>query len=646
MSEASTPDAVAAQAQSRGDGSPSGTPSGDAKSVGANLHRTYERGDGVARVAHAPYQRQRNDPLYRKLRIYSVDPSTPRLEGAVALVDVPFEPLEPGPVGRLFKVDDYDPDQGTRYRPADLDDPMVLIRSGYEPSQSDPRFHQQMVYAVCSNVYAAFRAALGRQIGWRPGLDKLVLRPHAGVMENAYYDASAGSIEFGYYPAREGTQSTLPGGFVFACLSHDIIAHEVTHALLDGLRAEFSRPSGPDVIAFHEAFADLIAIFQRFSYREVVQNAIRRTKGDITRAGYLTELARQFGNTTGKRAALRDALGISAEGGLPKQYCDALEAHDLGSVLVSAVFDAFAKIYQRKTERYLRLATHGTGVLPEGEIPHELQTLLAEVVAKLASQFLSICIRAIDYCPPVGLTFGDYLRALITADFDLVPDDPWDYRGALIEAFRRRNIYPRHAASLSEDALLWRGTRLELPPIDGLSFARLKFHGDPACVADDEELRRQADVLGEFVTRSEYLHEFGLVSADDPRLEGDEVSLPRIESIRSARRTGPDGQIIFDLVAEVTQSRTVRARASCPTFAYHGGATIILDPHGQVRYVVLKSLLGAERLERRCEFLLGQMGQHYWEVSGGAYVPRRQLFGLLHSEQEDSGVEGGQERNT
>ena len=34
-----------------------------------------------------------------------------------------------------------------------------------------------------------------------------------------------------------------------------------------------------------------------------------------------------------------------------------LEAHELGSVLVAAVFEAFANIYQRKTARYLRLAT-------------------------------------------------------------------------------------------------------------------------------------------------------------------------------------------------------------------------------------------------------------------------------------------------
>jgi hypothetical protein len=42
---------------------------------------------------------------------------------------------------------------------------------------------------------------------------------------------------------------------VFTCLSQDIIAHEVTHALLDGMHRRFNEPSNLDVLAFHEAFA-------------------------------------------------------------------------------------------------------------------------------------------------------------------------------------------------------------------------------------------------------------------------------------------------------------------------------------------------------------------------------------------------------
>jgi hypothetical protein len=38
-------------------------------------------------------------------------------------------------------------------------------------------------------------------------------------------------------------------------------------------------------------------------------------------------------------------------------------------------------------------------------------------------------------CPPVDLRFGDFLRAMITADHDLVPDDPFGYREAIVMRF-------------------------------------------------------------------------------------------------------------------------------------------------------------------------------------------------------------------
>ena len=53
----------------------------------------------------------------------------------------------------------------------------------------------------------------------------------------------------------------MKGESVFTCLSHDVIVHELTHALLDGLRPHFTIPTQIDVLAFHEAFADLIACF-------------------------------------------------------------------------------------------------------------------------------------------------------------------------------------------------------------------------------------------------------------------------------------------------------------------------------------------------------------------------------------------------
>ena len=73
-----------------------------------------------------------------------------------------------------------------------------------------------------------------------------------------------------------------------------------------------------------------------------------------------------------------------------------------------------------------------------------------------------MCIRALDYCPPVDITFGEYLRALITADFDLVPDDDrLPHRG------HRGVPPPRHLSrdvrTLSIESLRWHPPQIDMP---------------------------------------------------------------------------------------------------------------------------------------------------------------------------------------
>jgi len=129
------------------------------------------------------------------------------------------------------------------------------------------------------------------------------------------------------------------------------------------------------------------------------------------------------------------------------------EPHARGAILVAAVFDAFLAIYRRRVADLLRIATSGSGVLPEGELHPDLVNRLASEAATTAQHVLNMCLRALDYCPPVDINFGDYLRAVITADIDLVPDDDLGYRIAFIEAFRRRGIYPRDVRALSVESL-------------------------------------------------------------------------------------------------------------------------------------------------------------------------------------------------
>jgi hypothetical protein len=129
-----------------------------------------------------------------------------------------------------------------------------------------------------------------------------------------------------------------------------------------------------------------------------------------------------------------------------------MEPHERGSILVAAVFEAFINIYKSRVEDLLRISTSGTGLLPS-QLQPDLVNRLASEASKSASHVLSMCIRAIDYCPPVDITFGDYLRAIITADIDLVNDDARNYRLYFIDAFRRRGIYPKNIKTLSVESL-------------------------------------------------------------------------------------------------------------------------------------------------------------------------------------------------
>ena len=627
----STTAPVAAVAQTRDEGSSPAAAAARPAPAGAQQGR-YDIDPGVTRtVAHMPAP-GRELPLYRPLRIFTSDPSASQLEGAVTAINVQYEPLGPGPEGRLFSVDNHDACTGQDYVRADLDAPYAMLGKGYDPAPSDVRFHQQMVYAVCCNVYAAFRVALGRDVTWgflrTDDAGRLKLRPHAFRGVNAHYDKEQGALCFGYEqaPDLKGAIRVLPGEYVFTCLSHDIITHELSHAILDGLRSNFSTPSGPDVAAFHEAIADLIAIFQRLGYRELVHAAVRKTRGLPEQARQLVELARQAGYATGCNGALREALD---DGAALRQYDESLEPHALGSVLVAAVFDAFLAVYRRKTARYLRLATDGTGQLRPGELPADLADLLAEKISALASQFQMLLIRAIDYCPPVDIRFGEFLRALVTADHDLVRDDRWHYRDALIDAFSRRGILPRGVYNLSEQALLWNPPRMKHAPLTKLSFGELRFEGDPGCPAGSAELLRQAGVLGDYVARPEMAQEFGLVPPGTQGFPPGGIGRPRVMSIRTARRIGPDSQIVFDLVAEVVQHCRVQPADGSPAFTAMGGSTVILGPDGSFRYVISKSILGAGRTQRRADFLACPRGRRYWTVENGEYRLKGEFFRML-----------------
>ena len=555
-----------------------------------------------------------NSPPSRPLKVYAFDPTRGRALGNFMTVHVPYEKLEPGPVGRLLQVIDYDGTTDTYYRPVNLDDPNILLRNGIEPNESDPQFHQQMVYAVASETVKYFEYALGRPIRWKSSQTLktkskyLRIFPHAMREANAYYDSSLKALLFGYFNASKTDPGlNAPGQTVFKCLSHDIIAHETTHAIIDGIRDKFDELSSSDAPAFHEAFADIVALFQHFSYQEVLVDVIRRTggrmyvsevqaeiqpsvRGPVIQAELIEEnplvgLAKQFGDAMGMRKALRSALGTLPNSKLLDKY---FEPHLRGSILVAAVFDAFFTIYVKRSADLMRIARTSGAAPSSGEIHPDLANRLSRDAAKAAGQFLTICIRSIDYLPVTDITFGDFLRAIITADYDLVDNDYYGYRAAIIEAFRSRGITVEGVASYSEESLLWRPPEAvggkELPICEGLKFDTIPSKKVAKNQEHDDEFWKQYNHNKEILIR------FAKENSEILGLKKDsEIEL----HFNKVYRVGPDGNIRPDVICQLIQQREVQLDPKNPKsakFKFFGGTTLILSQKGKIRYAIKKPL--------------------------------------------------------
>lgn len=626
-------------------------------------------------------------PVFRSLAAYAFDPSlTQRLDtrdiGRFTF-HVPWEDLAPGPTGEYLEVVDRDPANESFYAPVDLDHPYLLAQGGLPPSEGTPQFHQQMAYAVASLTILYFERALGRKALWSPGpppdganpnddsryVQRLRIYPHALREANAYYSPARKALLFGYFRATaDDPGEHLPGGFVFTCLSHDIVAHETTHALLDGMHRKFAQATNPDLPALHEAFADVVALLQHFTFPEIVRDQIARSRGALrTQETLLGSLATEFGRATGARGALRDAIGRRdpATGAWrrhvpdPTEYGKTDEPHARGAILVSAIFDAFLAIYERRTRDLMRLATGGSGVLPEGAAIHpDLVGRLADQAARTAEHVLGICIRGLDYCPPVDVTFGEYLRALVTADRDLVPDDDLGYRIAIVEAFRRRAIYPRDVRTLAEESLLWRDPESDpVRPSQRLldvfkslrddARAHLDEISREALFHESRALRRNlhdriAEVLGDGKVGEKDAEFLGLALGPEVRIGGkDGATLElnggfEVHAARFADRVGPDGQLVTQCIVELLQRGRVVDSTGEP-IPFEGGSTIVVslrEPARSVavKYVIRKRITSATRLARQRAFLAARAEGTLWGTyfGGRPALVEAEPFAVMH----------------
>lgn len=552
----------------------------------------------------------------RWLSIIAQDPRVEH-EGRIlrARVAVPDERLAPGPRGYRVHVIDYDASSDTLYRasrPASGTDRYEKAKDAV--LLGDPGFHAQNVYAIVMRTVARFELALGRRVPWGFPSHQLKVVPHAFVDANAFYANDQEALLFGYFGGREDT--------VFSCLSHDVVAHEATHALLDGVRPALDKPSSPDQAAFHEGFADVVALLSVFSLPEVVgallrgrhepadsrRIAKRLTRREALKNSSLFRLAEQMGDEMQavRGRALRQSLDLEPSRRLLRSPAYA-EPHHRGEILVAALLNAFLDAW---VDRLRRLGEVSPGELDLSRV--------VEDGAEAADTLLTMAIRALDYLPPVDLEFSDYLSALLTADRESRPDDTkYRYRRMLLEGCRRYGIDPRSDA----DGGYWREA-----PRD-LDYAGTHL----------ESLQRDPQEVFRFLWENH----------DDLGLHGDAYT--RVAYVRPVVRVGQDGFILRETVAEYTQQIALEARElrtlgierprgmpADKEVVVYGGGTLVFDEHGHLKFHIRNAIDDGPRQTARLGYLwqAGLLEPGTSRLAGLASLHRRRAIDLRRPSRE------------
>ena len=268
------------------------------------------------------------------------------------------------------------------------------------------RFHQLNTYAIAARATELVELELGRPLRWGFEGSRLLVVPHAGILENAFYSAESHSLQFYSFMGNGRRRRAY-----HTALAHDIVAHETGHAILDAVRPRYYEPFEPETSALHEAVGDLCAVFAALSH-EVIQ---RRVAGSLDRLNLLSEIAEGFeeagAHGWGSIRSLVDAT--------PSDWKDTIEPHDLSLKLSSTIYLALRKVHQTLMRR--------------GESRLSALDTARTVIQRMA-------VRALDFLPPADCTIAEYAEALLAADRSVHPTDDSGYRAIVHGVLARRGL--------------------------------------------------------------------------------------------------------------------------------------------------------------------------------------------------------------
>ena len=476
--------------------------------------------------------------------------TTPDGTPLATTLTVPRERLLPGPVGARFGLM-----VSTRHPGTTMQCSLTADSAGWriEDRQPPPDLDQlladrtflaQHVYAVASATLAMFESTLGRRIPWnvtnRLGVSMFDAVNYAATG----YDRDDHVVRFGH--KRDGRGAS----HVPLALFHDLVAHEISHAVIDGYRPRWADAQAtPQQFAIHEAFSDLVAILSVFATSARVEQQL--ATGAAHPGDRSPTLRRQdlpasglFGIADGlfsrSPSSPSGAAGRPLSDPSPLNWRSEPEPHHQGEVVVRAALQALLHLWNDRINE------------PGGDVSRHQMAI-------------------------VGSTIGTQLRGMLllgilAADLVMVPSDVHGYRKAVREEFRKIGVTVGPTDSLSGVGGL---SRLSYP-------IRLS-----ALALDPEEVNR-------FIWENPGLMKAAMLDADTP---------VKVDRVRTSVRISPDGFVVSEIGASFTQEVQLSRREALDRLGLHtkgmvavrGGGLLRFDEGGHLRFAALKTVMDPQR---------------------------------------------------
>lgn len=500
----------------------------------------------------------------RPLTILAEGPFTVGTQGPMTTtLRVPVERIGGGPRSARFDIIV----RGPRGKPLELllgeeVDPWMLMDK-HPPTDlgellANRRFLAQHTYAVAASTLAAFESTLGRRMGWARGRRLRIHAYDTVPYADSGYDREDGAVRFGH--RRDGRERLS----VPLALYRDLVAHEVTHAILAGYRTRWSDQfASLDQFALHETIADLVAMLSVFSSAERVEQLLDpRGAGATDLAGLdehiLLSGLFSFGDGLFSHGPARESMRTP----VPVEWRTLPDPHRRAEPVVQAVLNVVARLWKTRLDQ-----PGGRSSLYQ----------VAKSGARVGEQVLTMLIRGLGYMAPVDVTWTDLLRGILSADLVLVPQDRYHYRQVVRDCFAEVGV------TVPADDLLT-GTE---------SMSSLRYPVRLSALGTDPE-----EIVRFIWENGDLLRETAM----------DERHSITVDRVRPSIRISPDGFVVSEIgasfVQEFTIGRPEMRRLGLPgpgPVTLRGGGLLRFDEGGHLCYAALKPVYDPVRQQENAE---------------------------------------------